>query len=238
MENVGGGRTHRSSILGYVLKADVKHYFETVDHELLISIIFKRICDEGILWLIKKILANHKTSLQGKGMPLGNLTSQFFANIYLNELDQFVKHELKAKFYIRYVDDFVILGRDKALLEKYMQKITRFLAINLKLEMHPEKSRVIPLRRGITLLGFRVFYYFKLLKTSNQQRIWKRLSKFEKKLQRGEINSNKIRQSILGWEGYAKTANTYLLRKRVREEVECILATTAHGVRLRKHANT
>lgn len=92
----------------YILKADIKKYFENINHEILLSIIKKRISDKRIIWLIRKILAN--SSFQNNGMPLGNLTSQFFANVYLNDFDWFVKTKLKAKYYIRYVDDFVIFS--------------------------------------------------------------------------------------------------------------------------------
>jgi len=189
----------------------------------LLAIVSKRIRDDEVLWLIRTILANHKTQQPGKGMPLGNLTSQFFANVYLAELDNFVKHELKAKYYLRYVDDFVILDRNKRLLEEQLERINRFLLDELKLELHPEKSRIVPLRSGITLLGFRVFYYFKLLKKSNQRRIEKRLLKFQKKLENGTITKEEIRASMAGWDGYAKMANTYKLRKRMRERIESIL---------------
>jgi len=92
-------------------------------------------------------------------MPLGNLTSQFFANVYLNELDYFAKHKLKAKYYIRYVDDFIILHKSKLQLEKWKQEINEFLKKELKLELHQEKSRILPLSRGIDFVGFRNFYY-------------------------------------------------------------------------------
>lgn len=88
-------------VRGYILKADIRKYFDTVDHVILIQILSKKIADQKVILLIEKILANHKTRHLGKGMPLGNLTSQFFANIYLNELDMFVKHELRAKYYLR-----------------------------------------------------------------------------------------------------------------------------------------
>src|SRR3989344_1402290 len=104
---------NKNNIIGYVLKADIKHYFNNVDHERLLEIIERKIKDKNIIWLIKQILNNFDSSIKGKGMPLGNLTSQFFANVYLNELDQFVKHKLKAKYYIRYVDDFLILHNSK-----------------------------------------------------------------------------------------------------------------------------
>lgn len=101
-----------NGVRGYCFKADIKHYFQEIDHEILLSIIKRKITDEKTLWLTGQILQNN-TNTKAKGMPLGNLTSQIFANIYLNELDQFVKHKLKAKFYIRYVDDFVLLSASK-----------------------------------------------------------------------------------------------------------------------------
>ena len=102
-----------NQVIGYILKADIKHYFDTVDHEILSNIITRKIKDNNIVCLIKEILNNFDSEVKGKGMPLGNLTSQFFANVYLNDLDYFIKHKLKVKYYIRYVDDFVILHNDK-----------------------------------------------------------------------------------------------------------------------------
>ena len=107
-----------NQIKGYCLKADIKHYFQEIDHEILIKIIRKKIKDEKVIWLIQRILENNVSDNSRKiGMPLGNLTSQFFANVYLNELDKFVKHTLKEKYYIRYVDDFVLLNSSKEKLE-------------------------------------------------------------------------------------------------------------------------
>jgi len=158
----------------YVLKADIKHYFDTVDHKILLSLLGKRIEDERVLWLISRILKNHHVEREGKGMPLGNLTSQFFANVYLNDLDQFVKHELKAKHYIRYVDDFVILSSKKSELEAYKKKIDEFLQAKLLLELHSDKSKVLKLNTGISFLGFRLFYHSKLIRK-------KSLNKFQRK---------------------------------------------------------
>ena len=110
-------------VIGYVLKADIRHYFDTVDHGILMEIIRRKVKDKNILLLIRKILDNHSSKAPNKGMPIGNLTSQFFANLYLNELDHFVKHELKARFYIRYVDDFVLLDESREKLEHYKFKI-------------------------------------------------------------------------------------------------------------------
>lgn len=198
-----------------MFKADIRHYFETVDHQILLKLIRKRIEDKKTMWLIETILKNHTTRIPGKGMPLGNLTSQFFANLYLNELDYFVKHKLKAKYYIRYVDDFVILHKNKRLLKNWKKKINNFLKEKLKLGLHPEKSKIFPLKRGITLLGFRIFSKHRLLKKSNARRIWKRLGKFKQKYQSGNIEKEKISQSLDGWIAYAEFANTYNLRMKV-----------------------
>ncbi|MBI5047198.1 RNA-directed DNA polymerase [Candidatus Micrarchaeota archaeon] len=194
---------------------DIRHYFESIDHQILLLLVRKKIKDEKIIWLIETILNNHTSKLKGKGMPLGNLTSQFFANFYLNELDYFIKHSLKAKYYLRYVDDFVILHLNKKQLERWKFEINSFLRVKLNIESHPEKSMVIPLRRGITFLGFRIFSKYRLLKKSNARRIWKRLQKFKFKFDKGELPRDTIFQSLDGWLAYAEFANTYEFRKRI-----------------------
>jgi hypothetical protein len=216
-----------------VLKADIRHYFDTVEHGILLGIIGRKVKDGHAIWLIRKILENHKTGngkpgwrkpegfcqlsqqRYGTGMPIGNLTSQFFANVYLNELDYFVKHGLGAKCYIRYVDDFVILHKDRKVLERWKQKIDGFLKETLKIELHPEKTGIVPLGNGITLLGFRVFRHFRLLKKSNARRIWGRLERFKEKYDAGEMRRKDVVRSLEGWLAYAKFANSYKLRKKV-----------------------
>ena len=204
-----------NTLVGYALKGDIKHYFDSVDHQILISILKHRINDPDVIRLIIVVLKHHKTATEGKGMPLGNLTSQFFANVYLNELDYFVKHSLKVEYYIRYVDDFVILHRDRRILENWKNRISVFLQQRLELELHPEKSKVIPLRKGITLLGFRVFYQYMLLKKSNVRRVWKRLEIFKRKYDLDEMKREEIVQSLEGWFAYAKFANAYNLQRKV-----------------------
>lgn len=210
-------------IVGFALKADIRHYFETVDHGILLSILRRRINDEDLFWLISLILENHKTEISGKGMPLGNLTSQFFANVYLSELDYFVKHKLKTKYYLRYVDDFIILERSRELLECYQSEIDAFLQNELKISLHPDKTKIISLGSGVPLLGFRAFYHFRILKKSNTRRVWHRVRSFKEKYANGEIEKTRILLSNAGWQGYAMMGNTYKLRERVRKEVENIL---------------
>ena len=201
-----------SDVIGYILKADIKHYFEEVDHQILINILKKKIRDDRIIWLIKQILKNHKTKIEGKGMPLGNLTSQFFAKVYLNELDYFVKHKLKVKYYLRYVDDFVILHDKYKILDDFKVIIDNYLIKNLKLELHPTKSKIIPLRNGINFLGYRIFYHYKSLRKSNIRKFERKFNEKLKLYEQGLFNYEGFIKSLQGWLGYAMWANTYKLR--------------------------
>jgi len=205
-------------VYGYCLKTDIKHYFQEVDHKVLIKILERKINDKEVIWLINEIIKNTPARGGGeraKGMPLGNLTSQFFANLYLNELDYFVKHELKAKYYIRYVDDFVILHGSRKKLENFKKKIVNFLEEKLKLEIHPQKSKIIPLSKGIDFVGFRNFYHFRLLRKRNLRSIISKI-KLHKK---GVISKEKMFEVFQGWNAYASWANSYKIRREVGDRI-------------------
>jgi len=204
-------------IRGYVFKADIYHYFQSVDHEVLIRIIAKYVKDDDIIWLIRKILENYDSGVSSKGMPLGNWTSQFFANVYLNELDQFVKHVLRAKHYIRYVDDFVILHRSKRVLIGYESRIKDFLS-SLKLRLHPNKCSIAPLHRGTQFLGFRIFDKHKLVRKRNIYKIRRRIYELLECYGAGLVDADKVLNSLQGWSAYAMHANTYKLRRELRKE--------------------
>ena len=198
----------------FCFKADIKHYFQEINHNYLIDILEKKIKDDKLIRLIKKILVNGQHVL-GVGMPLGNLTSQFFANVYLNELDYFVKHKLKAKYYIRYVDDFVILHESKEQLEIWKQEISRFLDEKLKIELHPDKSKIIYLSRGIDFVGFRNFYYHRLLRKRNIKNIYSKIEKFKLEY----VSYEKLIESFQGWNAYAKWADSFNLRTEVIKKI-------------------
>lgn len=202
----------------YVLKADIKHYFDEVDQNILVEIIAAKIKDERILWLVRVILNNHNVKNNKKGMPLGNLTSQFFANVYLNELDKFAKHILRAKFYIRYVDDFVIFSENKSVLNEQKQKIKEFLGKNLLLELHPNKCKVIEIKKGIDFLGFRVFYYHKLLRRKNTRKLRRKLDFYKVLCKENKISCDVLFAFIQGWNAYAVHGNTYKLRINIISE--------------------
>ncbi len=213
--------TENNSRIAFCLKADIKHYFEEVNHNTLIEIINRKIKDEKVIWLIKRILNNAPNSFVGanefckKGMPLGNLTSQFFANVYLNDLDYFIKNILKIKNYIRYVDDFVILHNFKEQLEIWKEEIDKFLREKLRLELHPQKTKIIPLSQGVDFVGFRNFYYYNLLRKRNIKNILFKIKQYRQ----GEISKEKILESFQGWNAYAKWANSFKLRKEIVKKI-------------------
>ena len=217
----------------FILKADIKHYFEEVNHEILVKIIKKKIKDGNVIWLIKQILNNFNSKTKGVGMPLGNLTSQFFANAYLNELDYFIKYKLKVKYYIRYVDDFVILHNNRFLLECYKDNIKEFLN-TVNLELHPNKSKIISLKKGINLLGFRVFYHYKLLNKRNIRKVKNNLSKLQYKLDGGNIDYDKVYTIFEGWLAYSKHANTYKLRKKLINHFELMFPNQVSSIEVNR----
>lgn len=148
-------------------------------------------------------------------MPLGNLTSQFFANVYLNKLDNFIKRRLQIKHYIRYVDDFVIFHNSKEQLETWKKEIDNFLKEKLKLELHPQKSRIISLSRGVDFIGFKNFYYFRLLRKRNVRKMIVKIEKYHA----GKITKEKILEIFQGWNAYAKWANAFKIRKEVVKKI-------------------
>ncbi len=204
----------------YVFKADIKHYFDEVNHSILIDILRKKVNDKKLISLISKVLKNHSHRV---GMPLGNMTSQFFANVFLNELDQFVKHELKAKYYIRYVDDFVILNNDKTILENHKEKINIFLKEKLQLELHTTKSKILLLKRGISFLGFRNYPHHRLLRKANVRTIKERIT---------QGNYDSICEFLEGWMSYAKQANTYNLRHKIADIIESNFTGNVHSLQI------
>jgi retron-type reverse transcriptase len=166
----------------WVLKCDIKKFFVSIDHKILVEIIKEYITDENILWLLKEIIGSFSSAWEGIGLPLGNLTSQLFSNIYMNKFDQFVKHKIEAKQYVRYADDFVILSQDKKYLLDLAYKASEFLENNLKLTIHPDKISIRAVASGIDFLGWVIFPDHKILRTATKKRMMKRI-KISKKIE-------------------------------------------------------
>lgn len=214
----------------YALQCDIRRYFPSIDHERLYQIFSQRIRDKRVLWLAKVIIdsANGlkvtgeqggKDIVRGVGMPIGNLTSQFFANVYLNELDYFVKFGLREKYYIRYMDDFLIFGRDKGSLSRIIKKIALFLQDSLRLNLHPNKSTIFPVKSGVDFCGFRIFPYYRRLRGGNVKLFVKRIKKMQRDFSQGCIGIKQVSESIRAWIAHASWANTYRLRKNLFSQI-------------------
>lgn len=206
----------------FVLKCDVRKFFGTVDHTILIYLISRKIKDKDTMWLMKEIIGSFQSKysnlFQAKGLPIGNLTSQLFANIYLNGFDQFMKHTLKVKNYIRYTDDFVIIANDKNYLENLIEPIKKFLYDELALELHPKKVTIRKLHSGIDFLGYIIFPYHRLLRTKTKKRILRKLRIRVVKYKSGLISRKTLEQSLQSYLGVLSHANTYRLSQDLQNQ--------------------
>lgn len=188
----------------FVLKCDIRKFFASIDHKTLLEILGNHILDRDILWLLEKVIESSYSELR-KGLPLGNLTSQLFANIYLNEFDQFVKYKLKVTYYIRYADDFIVLSADRAFLEKLIPPINSFLREQLRLELHPDKVSIKTIASGVDFLGWVHFPDHRVLRTATKRRMFRRIA--------GAPND----KSVASYLGLLKHGNACKLQKRVCE---------------------
>ena len=159
----------------WILKCDVKKFFASIDQNILLKILEERISDKNIVNLLKEIIGSFNSGKLWAGLPLGNLTSQLFSNVYMNEFDQFIKHKLKIKHYIRYADDFVILSEDKNYLREKVLMISDFLQNNLKLTLHPDKIYLKTLYSGIDFLGWVHFFDHRVLRTVTKKRMFRKI---------------------------------------------------------------
>lgn len=225
----------------YYLQADVSAFFMSLKKDILFRIISKHLKNKEFLWLAKQIIfhdptknfykkgdktlfnliPNHKSLFKvpsGQGLPIGNLTSQFFANVYLNSLDQFAKHGLKIKYYLRYVDDLLILHRDPKQLTAWRRQIEEFLEKELRLKLHSQKTVLQPIKRGINFVGFIVKPRYSLMRRKIVINLKEKLYKFncapiptDYEIFKQELK--KILATINSYYGQFKHANTFNLRK-------------------------
>ncbi len=163
----------------WVLKCDIRKFFASIDQGVLFEILERHIPDQGTLWLLRQVVESFYSTWPGKGLPLGNLTSQLLVNVYMNEFDQWVKHTLKAKCYIRYADDFVFLSQSRNDLEHICRYIGMFLQEKLHLQLHPNKVSIETLASGVDFLGWVHFPDHRVLRTSTKRRMLKRVRGLE-----------------------------------------------------------
>lgn len=187
----------------WVLKCDIKKFFASIDHEKLLEILASYIPDKSTLRLLEEVINSFCFQQPGRGLPLGNLTSQLFCNVYMNEFDQFVKHKLKIKHYLRYADDFVFLSESRDWLLDQVAKISEFLHQRLGLSLHPDKVFIKTLASGVDFLGWVNFPYHRVLRNTTRRRMLKGIKKRPK---------NETLQSYLG---LIRHGNTFGLKQEV-----------------------
>ncbi|MCD4754048.1 MAG: reverse transcriptase/maturase family protein [Anaerolineaceae bacterium] len=220
----------------YVLPCDIQQYFPAIDHEILKAILARVIACPSTMHLCEKIIDSGRgilkqeydlvyfpndnllAALRPRGLPIGNLTSQFWANVYLNELDQFVKHQLHCKGYLRYVDDFLLFADDKITLHHWRVELIDFLQ-TLRLRLHEKRAYPRPVTTGIPFLGLIVFPDHRRLIRRNGIRYQRHLNNLYQQYLRGEIQQEVIITSMKAWLGHAMHADTYQLRSKIFRKV-------------------
>ena len=205
---------------GYVLQLDVKSYFASINHATLVGLIKKKIRDSRLMSLVRQVVESY-CDTPGTGIPLGNLTSQGFANIYLHELDMFAKHTLRIKQYIRYMDDVALVADDKKQLWVWRDAIEGFLADHLQLRLHPDKQAMVPIDCGADYLGYIVFRDYRLVRSRNVHRVYRNLEKMEN----GTFGKDAL-SSIMSWMGYSIHADAYHLNESIKRKHPFLAAGT------------
>jgi retron-type reverse transcriptase len=213
----------------YYLKLDISKYFYRVDHEVLLEILGKKFKDPDLMWLLKSIIKHPNTNfglplgtnpdevedrLPDKGMPIGNLTSQMFANLYLNELDQYVKRQMRVHYYVRYMDDVIILSDDKKQLHQYKETIEEFLESKLKLHLN-RKTAIRPISLGIEFVGYRLWPTHIKIRKSTVLKMRNRLKYVQKQYSKGNFDFDRVNATVQSYMGLLQHCNSYSLKKKI-----------------------
>ena len=195
----------------YILKMDVSKYFDTIDKKILLKIIEKKIKDKKLLWLLNEILYAQKRE---KGIEIGNYTSQMFANIYLNEIDQFIKHKLHIKYYCRYLDDSIVIVKTKQEAKDALIKIQKYLKENLELELN-KKTQIFKNKQGVNFCGYKINEYRLKIRDKGKRKLKKKVKKLKEQIKLGKITSKEAHKYLAGHMGYIKYANTRNLENKL-----------------------
>lgn len=205
----------------YIVKIDVRKFFYSINRDILKTIYRKKIpeSEQDFLRILDMIV---DSSPEGeRGLPLGNVTSQDFANIYLNEVDQFCKRYLGLKWYVRYMDDICIIVKDRETARDVLAKIRTYVKDHLDLELN-EKTHIYPLAQGINTLGFRIHTTHLEVRNSSKAAMKRRIKKIDEKVQSGRLTKKQAQQSVNAWLGHARHSNSYNLAKKIFEKYDYI----------------
>lgn len=195
----------------YILKMDIKKYFENINKDILYEIMQRKIKDKKLLWITKEIIYSNEGKI---GLPIGNYTSQMYANIYLNELDQYVKQKLKCKYYYRYMDDGVILVKTKEFAKEILYNIEKFLKEYLQLELN-QKTQIFKSKQGVNFCGYKINEYRLKIRDRGKRNLKKKVKMLKEKVQLGEISSKEAKLYLAGHLGYIKIANVKNLTNKL-----------------------
>lgn len=198
----------------YFLKCDIAKFFYNIDKEILYKIISRYVKDKYFLEHTKLLIYSDESPV---GIPIGNYTSQYFANIYLNVLDHYIKENLKIKYYVRYMDDFAIILNSKEECREILEKIRIFLRENLKLELN-QKTNYFKAKQGINFCGYKIFATHLLLRKENRKKMYKKVKKWNELYEQNNLDLKETFTRLASWEGHAKNADTYYLRKHMRRK--------------------
>ena len=202
----------------FVLKCDIRKFFANVDHEVLIKLLRKRILDDNFINLLTEIITSFKSPDQNSGMPIGNLTSQLFANIYMDPLDQFVKHKLRAKYYIRYADDFVVMSDNQKYLQEVLLQMEEFLRNELKLTLHPKKIHIVNYYMGVDFLGYVIFPKYILPRTKTKRRIFRKMAETSQKIKDGILPPEALQEALQSYLGHLSHCDSYKLSQEIKNQ--------------------
>jgi retron-type reverse transcriptase len=201
-----------------VLKCDIRKFFASVDHGVLADILRRYIPDKGVRWLLDEVIGSFSATRLGVGLPLGNLTSQLLVNIYMNEFDQFMKNDLKVKYYLRYADDFAIFSRDKEYLENLLPQIAKFLGERLKLTLHPNKVSITSFASGVDFLGWVHFPDHRVLRTTSKRRMFRGLK------------NTPTEQTVASYAGMLTHGNATRIIRRVKNKFPLWFKKRSDGI--------
>ena len=197
----------------YILKMDVRKYFQNIDKDILYRILNRKILDNKLLWLLKEIIYSNEGK---KGLAIGNYTSQMFANIYLNEVDQYVKNVFHCKYYFRYLDDSVAMFRTKEEAKCALNKIQEFLEENLQLELN-EKTQIFKNKQGINFCGYKINPFRLKIRDRGKQKLKKKVKELKYMIRTNQINSKEAKKYLCGHFGYIKYADVRNLTDKLFE---------------------
>jgi RNA-directed DNA polymerase len=206
----------------FALKCDVRKFFDSINHRTLLNILSRKITDQDTMRLLDEVVESYTASqadlFDRQGLPIGNLTSQLFANVYMNEFDQFVKHKLKIINYARYTDDFVIVSSDRVYLENILELIKDFLDKKLQLSLHPNKISIRACHQGVDFLGYVALPCHRRVRTRTKRRIFRKLKERVTMFRRGLISDNTLSQSLQSYLGVFSHANAYQLSEELKNQ--------------------